>query len=400
VPHPLAEARRRSWWAAVVLILAGAGAAPLLLSTQAAAPAPAHRMSPRPTLAATVVKPQIKGLIDKGSQAPYTHGRPFPPVNLSEVKRDAAAFSGIVVNETWAQLEPTSGNFTFGPLRSSLAAVKAYNRAHPKHRLLVELRIFGGFGAPGWAKMMDGSPITIQTKILHSGAGTVGQWWKPDYRGAWSALQHTLAASFDGNPLIRSIAISSCATLTAEPFVISLVSSVRKQLVADGWSWTAEQQCLDGAFADYSGWTHTSIDYAFNPFPARAAGAASSHTRMSITAEVMSRCASLLSTSGRSCALSNHALDQHAATTSRTAPVYSEINRLYSQHHGRVKVDFQTLTHNNFGGCRAIAVAVRHHARSVELWPPTPNFRGYAAQPQQALVSWAQALRQGKAPSC
>jgi hypothetical protein len=402
--------RRRLWRAGGLVALVAAGSATLLLTEAGASRTPTPGSRVQPMLAQKGIKPLIAGLIDKGSQAPYTHGQPFPTVNLPEVRPYYAAFSGVVINETWAQLEPSQGNFTFDGVRKSLAAVSAYNRAHPSHQLRVKLRIFGGFAAPEWAKTMEGPPIRIATKILASGTGTVGQWWKPGYRAAWSALQHSLAASFDGNRLIGSVAVSSCATLTAEPFVINLKSSVRGQLAADGWSWTAERQCLEGAFSDYSGWKRTSIDYTFNPLPSEAATAVSSgsgsttpstaagsNPAMSITSEVMSQCASLLSTSGRACVLSNHALRRSAAS-SPAAPVYSEIDKLYSRHRSSTTVDFQTFDQHS--SCPAIGVAVKHHALSVELWPPTAHFRGYAAQSPATLFSWSRALRRGQAPSC
>jgi hypothetical protein len=118
---------------------------------------------------------------------------------------------------------------------------------------------------------------------------------------------------------------------------------------------------------------------------------------MSITDQVMARCALLRSTSGRSCILSNHGLDQ-SATTSRTAPVYREIDALYTRSHD--PVDLQTITPNGFGGCQAIALAVRHHAVAVELWPPSPRFRGYAAFSKRTLVSWAHALRRHHLRGC
>lgn len=59
-----------------------------------------------PTRAALAIKSQIVGLVDKGAEKPYHLDVPFPTVNPAEVAPDAAAFAGIVVNETWAQLEP------------------------------------------------------------------------------------------------------------------------------------------------------------------------------------------------------------------------------------------------------------------------------------------------------
>jgi hypothetical protein len=49
----------------------------------------------------------------------------------------------------------------------------------------------------------------------------------------------------------------------------------------DGWTTSAQQACLAGAFSDYAPWVHTAIYYPMNPL-------AGSRT---ITDEVMRRCA-------------------------------------------------------------------------------------------------------------
>jgi hypothetical protein len=144
-------------------------------------------------------------------------GQPFSTVNPAQVAPYADAFSGIVV-------------------KRDLGAVGAH---------------------PG--------PLHLRAAAAVA-RGTTGRWWTPTYRAAWSRFQHRLAASFDGDPLIRSVAVSSSATLTAEPFVQSPQLALHTELFADGWSSQTQQQCLAGAFSDYSGWKHTPIDYAFNPF--------------------------------------------------------------------------------------------------------------------------------------
>lgn len=146
----------------------------------------------------------------------------------------------------------------------------------------------------------------------------------------------------------------------------------------------------------------TPIDYAFNPFRTVTAGATHPTVDLSVTDEVMARCADLLSSSRRSCILSNHALDQNSGIASRVraAQVYAEINALYEQHRGRTPVDFQTYGPISLYWCQAIAVAVAHHAQSVELWPPSARAPGYGAFPESVLAAWARALRQRRAPSC
>lgn len=366
-----------------------------LALTAAASAAIAH--TPR----APLLKPQFAGLIDKSSQIPYLLRQPFSTVNVSEVAPDANAFSGIVVNETWAQLEPARGHFTLAPLRQSLAVIRAYNRAHPGHLLRVKLRFWGGFTAPGWAKTLGGTtPVTFATATA---SGTTGRWWTAAYRAAWSQFQHRVADSFDSDPLIGSVAVSSCATLTAEPFVQSPQLALHNELFADGWSSSAQQRCLTGVFADYSGWKHTPIDYAFNPFSDYTPGKAAGTADLAFTDEVMTKCASLQPSTGRSCILTNHDLTSIAPTMSRSAPVYAEIQALYAKHPGRTPVDFQTGPPDNFGGCQAINVDIAYHGLSLELWPPSANpkgFKGFSAYPESELVSWAQALRTQHPLSC
>ena len=370
--------------------------AALLLAAHA--PAAIARDTPTPQ-----VKPQITGLVDKGSSAAYTLRTAFPTSDPDEVAPDAAAFSAIVVNETWGQLEPTRGHLDFTPLQRSLAAVQSFNRAHPTDQLGVKLRIFGGFTAPGWAKTLDGAPISLT--LAGQRPGILGRWWESDYRSAWSFFQHSLAARYDSDELVQSVAVTSCATLSAEPFVISPMPAFVSALEADGWSSAAQQRCLAGAFSDYSGWTHTPIEFAFNPFNSVIPGTTRFTHDFSVTEEIMKQCADLRQSAGRSCVLANHALNTTAASTGRGAPVYAEIDKLFTDDHGtrdgsRVPVDFQTTSPDTFGGCQAIALAIQHHAQSLELWPPSAEFKGFSAFTARTLRGWDRDLARERAPRC
>jgi hypothetical protein len=377
-----------------------AGVAVLLAAAIPASHAPAATARPTP---APQVKPQITGLVDKGSSVGYTLRTAFPTADPNEVAPDASAFSAIVVNETWGRLEPTRGQLDFTPLQRSLAAVQSYNRVHPTDPLAVKLRIFGGFTAPGWAKTLDGPPISLTPAGQRP--GTLGRWWESDYRSAWSFFQHALAARYDSDDLVQSVAVTSCATLTGEPFVISPSPAFISALEADGWSSAAEQRCLAGAFSDYSGWTHTPIEFSFNPFNSVTPGTTRLTHDFSVTEQIMKQCADLSQSTGRSCILANHALDATSASTDRSAPVYAEIDTLFTADHGtrdgsRVPVDFQTNSPDTFGGCEAIALAVRHHAQSLELWPPAKGFAGFSAFSPGTLRGWDRDLEHGRAPSC
>ncbi len=345
------------------------------------------------------IKPQIVGLVDKGSEGPYHQGVPFPTADPDEIAPDASAFSGIVVNETWRQLEATRGHDTFGPLARSLDAVAAYNRAHPHHALRVKLRIWGGFSAPQWAKTIAGPEVVFNTPSVQG--QTTGEWWKRPYEAAWSSFQHALAAKYDADPLIGSVAVTSCATLTAEPFTFSPAPALSSELLGDGWSSADQEDCLNGAFSDYAGWQHTPIDYAVNAFSALTPGTHLYRPDPEFSDEILTRCATLRSQAHRGCILSNHALTAESGSpTSRQASVYTTIQNLWKREHGKIAVDFQTNSPGHFGGCQAIDIAVAHHAESVELWPASPIFKGFSAYTPSTLSRWARALRHRQRIDC
>jgi hypothetical protein len=382
------------------LILAacnGASAAPSSQVTQPSKQPVASARVPDPP----EFKPQIVGLVDKGSAVPYHRDQPFPLVDTAEVAPYAAAFSGTVVNETWAQLEPTDGTFDFSSIDASLAVVTAYNRSHPHSPLAVKLRVWPGFTAPSWAKALDNGPITVASRLQETGTGTDGEWWKPDYRAAWSDLQHALAARYDSSPLVRSVAATSCASLTDEPFNMAGTPADLHQMIADGWTDQEQQQCLDGTFADYSGWKHTPIDFTFNPFKYVDTMSDRYTGDEAVTDEVMTRCAQSEAKGGPLCILSNHTLSQAStAASSVVAPVYAEIDSLWAKQPAETPVDLQTVSPHQLDLCPAIGVAIAHHAQSVEVWPDTEGVPGFGRLPLPTLTALAEALATGRSPAC
>jgi hypothetical protein len=333
-------------------------------------------------------KEVIVGLIDKGSEAPYHLDEPYPTVNLGGVSTQSPAFSGIVVNQTWAQLEPEPGAFDFESLDTSLASVATFNRSHPRATLGVRLRIFAAYAAPPWAKDLDGGPITIPAHQPGNTGGTLGRWWTPDYRSAWSKLQQALAARYDSNPLIREVAVSSCSTLTAEPFVMAPTTVAIA--TSDGWTMSDQQNCLDGAFSDYAPWAHTAIYFPMNPLDGN-------HT---VTDQIMERCVASSADGGPLCILGNNALDPVSDTTGRSAPIYGEMDALWSARPQGTPIGFQMNGPTSTTYCASIGIAVSHHAHSVELWPATAGSPGYSNIPTSTLTAWSKDLRTGRQPAC
>ena len=388
---------RARWATALTLTVASAVGSALLLTACTAATSAAGRTptsaaptSPKPEpTTSPAFKPPLTGLVDMSSQAAYSQAGAFAAVDTTVVAADAAAFNGIVINETWAQLEPVAGHPDWRPLDSSLRAVITYNAAHPASPLGVKLRVFGGFTAPDWAKSIAGTPITDPIRPHGKSGATLGRWWTTRYRQAWSQFQHALAARYDPDTLIRDVAVTSCATLTGEPFNTALSRQILPGMLADGWTPAAQEQCLRGAFADYSGWKTTSIDYAFSPYRTVTNGKPAPDPAVSDA--VMASCAQSARTGGPHCIIGNHAL-QATAATAGSATVYSQIDSLWQQAPGSFNVYFQAVAPNRGDDCPSIALAIDHHASSVELWPPGASFRGYAAVPVRTLEVWNKAL--------
>jgi hypothetical protein len=382
--------RRRGCWLGVLVLLGmlaagcSSASAPSNSSARASTSTPNTRTTTGSGLLAVPTapgfKPLLVGLIDKGAEAPYHLGQAYPPVDLTGV---ASGLVGVVVNATWAQLEPRQGEFDFGVLDASFGAIATYDRAHPESPLGARLRIFAAFAAPAWAKALSGPPIAVPVKAGTTSTPTLGRWWEAPYRAAWAGLQQALASHYDSQPVLRDVAVSSCATLTAEPFVIT--PGTVKAASAAGWTPAAQQACLDGAFSDYAAWRHTAIYYPMNPFPGDLA----------ITTEVMGRCAHSEVGGGPWCILGNNALSSDSATTQRVAAVYAEINTLWTANPTGTPISFQMNSPTASIQCGALDVAVSHHALSVELWP-----QGITEETPSTLDTWNANLAAGLQPTC
>jgi hypothetical protein len=327
-------------------------------------------------------KPAFDGLIDMGIQTSYQTGEPFPVANPSALDAYAGAFSGIVVNESWSQLEPGAGVEQWGSLDQSLAVVVAWNGAHPATPLGVKLRIFAGRSAPGWVTAKSGT-LTI---VVHQRPVVIGKWWTQPFESAWRVFQHALAERYDTNPLVRQVSVSSCSSITGEPFVLSGSPLSRANLMAAGWTPQAQEQCLRGALSDYSGWKRTPITFAFNPLPTP------SGPDSTFMAQEMRACAASASDGGPMCIVGNNDLSPASATANHSAPTFAEIAQLRAGPHPP-DVYFQTV-----GApvtCQAMAVATTYHASSVELWPPNGSYQGFAAESVNTLKSWNTDLASG-----
>lgn len=337
-------------------------------------------------------KPVLTGLIDMGIQTSYGQDQPFPTVNISEITPYVGDFSGIVVNENWSQLETSQGVYAWGDLDESLAAVTQFNQAHPNGQVYVKLRIFGGNGAPDWAKNLGGSPIS---EVLKQQTRTYGRWWTPAYRAAWNTFQHAMAARYDSNPLIRAVSVGSCASSTGEPFVLNPGKAALTAIESAGWTVAAQESCLEGAISDYSGWKTTPIEFAFNPFE-NVVGT-KLQVDQNFTSQIMEQCIGSGASGGPECIPGNNALSD-ATLLSRVASIYDEIDTLWQESPGSFQTYFQTVGASV--DCQAISLGISYHATAIELWPPDGRLQGYSAIPSSTLAQWNEALKSGSQLTC
>ena len=164
-------------------------------------------------------KPAQTGLVDMGLIHFYDDNIP-PTFTLSDLANCTGSVSEMVLNVTWAQLQPTEGGaLVTTAIDDAIAQVVAYNSAHGT-TLGIKLRVWGGVTAPDWAKNIDGPALTItgQASIdpTNYTPRTVGRVWTADYIDAWSKLQGELARSMEhpgcvtgGTRLRRSGAVSA-----------------------------------------------------------------------------------------------------------------------------------------------------------------------------------------------
>ncbi len=356
---------------------------------------------PPPARAAgATLKPPVQGLVDMQDIGFYRDGTPAD-FTLDNVKLFPGQFGGIVLNVTWTQLQPdppeaqSLPRLQTGYIDDALVQVRRYNDAHRGRPLAVKLRVWGGFAAPFWAKNLAGGPVNIPVVVHGTAPQSLGRYWTNAYRRAWRNMQAALAREYDGEPLIREVAVTSCAWATDEPFV-QWISPANKAISANfvslrqaGYSWKKEIRCLKGAIGDYAAWHRTYVDYPFNPlqlYMPASRGTNNAHCQRITygnwrfcnldgpTRAVMKRCVA-----SRRCVLSNQALYKEGPAL--IFP-YDFIDRLH-QRHPSVKVDFQTASPafvtGPTGFCGAVTMAKKLHASSVELWPGAGKQPGFTS---------------------
>jgi hypothetical protein len=312
-------------------------------------------------------KEPIAGLIDMQDISWHNDAGGEPGFTIANVDQFPGIFGGIVINATWDSIEPAQdGGLSFTSIDGALAQIRTYNAANPAAPLGVKLRVYAGANAPEWAKELNGGPVAIQRNPNGCKTPpcplTLGLFWKGEYIDAWRAFQSQLAARYDSEPLIKEIAITSCAQQTDEPFVPTLDATSKSNLQDAGYTDALQQDCLAGAVDDYANWKLTLIDYTFNPFTPLKGPSDGGFPET-----VMSACRASL---GSRCVLDNHVLEAPLDTS--TQPIYDEMAALGPP------INFQTGSPQQMTclWTQTIAIGVQLGAASIEVWPEA-KFQGF-----------------------
>jgi hypothetical protein len=321
---------------------------------------------------ATSSKTPILGLVAQGS-ADSEDSTWVPDNTFPEINAHPNVYVATIIRVEWKQLEPQPGQFDFSVIDGALANITTYNLAHTSNPVTGKLRIFCGVNAPGWVKTLAGGPV--ESVDPTTGATyQIGCFWTTDYRQAFQALQTALAARYDSNPLIQEVAISSCSTLTAEPFVQAFNSTTIPLLHAKGYTDDAFKAALTGALTDYAAWKITPLDYTFNPYRATDSGVAVTDTTFAPTVMQAFR-----TQYGARAVIANHGLQSPAVAAATS--IYSAIAALNKP------IEFQTVS-PTVDWNTTIALGLTYSPTEIEIWD-TKAAGGSANVSLQQLQTWA-----------
>lgn len=351
-------------------------------------------------------KPPQSGLVDMGDISFYNDpSNPIPQFTLSDLNNYPQSFSEIVLNVTWAQLQPIPNSpggtieiLDTSAITTAINQLNAYNSANHTD-VGFKLRVWGGYTAPGWAKNIDGPAITVNGPGTidpnKNQTETIGRFWTADYINAWTSFQAELAATYDGNPLFRGISNTAGAAATDEPFVPLHPNQVG-QLEAAGYRDAAEIRTLRNAVADYAQWSTTPLDYTMNLFHLEDGGKVIGDAN--VTLAVLQEAEN----AGRIVQAGNHALNNPLPTSD--AFVYAQLQTDAQLDPTTAPASYQTASPVTLGSGsyanwpNAIANGVVSDGGDIELWDG-PGNTGFTGLPTNTVAQFAAIPSNGVAPT-
>ncbi len=289
---------------------------------------------------------------------------------MEELNAHPGVYTAAVINLLWSELEPQQGVFDDSALTSGLAAIAAYDAAYPSTPVTAKLRIFAGAGTPAWVIQLTGGPITVTD---NSGTIEIGAFWTAAYRTAWQGLQAHLASEYDGSPLIAEVAISSCSSLTAEPFIAPLSAASLVNMRQFGFSDAAYMACLSGAVDDYAPWIATPLDFTFNAYRnsdgcTTGSSGACLVGNPAFSIQVMDAFRAALGPAHA--VVANHGLQDPLASGAQ--PIYSELQNLYAEAQALTPPSTSALEFQTYAPTvdwdSTIALGLTYHPTEIEVW--------------------------------
>ena len=320
-------------------------------------------------------KPPIHGLVTMGALAPMFLKGGHANNLLTEANAHPGVYSGVVIQVSWDELEHVEGTLDASRIDEGLNAVRTYNKRHPETPVKAKLRVYAGWNTPDWVVLKSGGSFTMESK---RGPVVVGRFWTAAYRQAWRNLQIMLAARYDDDPLMEEVAVSSCSTMTDEPFIIALNPVNILTLHAAGFSDASYQSCLMGAIDDYSSWKRTAIDFTVNPFRDSDSGRPVNDNRFTIAILEAFR-----KRYGSRGVIANHGLQP--AISDRQEEIASEFRKLGPP------IEFQTIA-PSLDWDASVALGLKYKATEIEVWN-TKDVGGHANVSFDQLKEWAGKMR-------
>lgn len=333
---------------------------------------------PLTTVKDTIVNPisgtklPIVGLVTQGSAKGYDSTW-VPDNTFPEVNAHPLIYVAVVIRVEWKQLEPQRGQFDYSVIDQAFTHITNYNLGHPTKPVTGKLRIFSGANAPAWVKALSGGMVSV----IEDNSGSIvkiPRFWTAEYRQAWLVLQTALAARYDSNPLLQEVAVSSCGSTDAEPFIQPFNAISLTALHAAGFTDNAFKTALSGALDDYAPWKKTAIDYTFNPFRATDSGKPvvdSTYAPMLMQA--------FRTRYGSRGVIANHGL-QNLVTAAQSS-IYARFLTLGKP------IEFQTLA-PNVDWNATITLGLAYHPTEIEIWD-TKDAGGPANVSLSQLQTWA-----------
>ena len=363
------------------------------------------RSSTRRTPASHLKKTPIAGLLDVGQSGSGGFLNSPPPNTLYYACQAYPEIDGLVINDAWSDLQPKGEGTTIDTrnIDAALAAVRAYN-AFASNPIRVRLRVWPGINAPQWAKRIGGpidicdqwggvspspspppsaaaTPTPCPQQPPLSDVRTIGAFWTPRYQRAWANVQRQLAAKYDADPLIAETGITSCASITDEPFIHPADAWSLERMSARGFNVRGYKSCLKSALLGYRDWHQTILGFAFSPFYYSPPGKPEV-IEIGFTESIMRDCVAALRSR---CLLANEDLGKFGTSPSPSSPpnvtaTFAMWHYMEKLHEKGALVTFQTATpphlytaanDNNLAGWNiAVRLAREFGAGSLEIWPP------------------------------